>query len=615
MGRNCHFFLHPVICITLNVVGLEGMLFRLFFFSFILCSALFGSFAFADKPGKPIVIAVQTDHRTSLESGFIEDSVRYLCDTLYSVPIVIKPMAANAIIKEASDRKLDFAFLSPDTFASLERFSGARALASQALPPKIEANSLSGATVITSDFPGRIRTLKELANGNVYTTDPDSFFVKIFIRELLQFGVPLPKFKILPASEKPSEEHLIEFVASHPNTTAVLPTGVYEKTIQKLPELASKVVPLRFGGQTESSLITSTMLYPSWTFCAFSSAPNETVVIFKAALLGMEEGTTGYDWAPSPEYESVHELLQTNGDQIYLSPLSKSLREYLKEYWYLFVIPVFIILFMIMHMIRANSLVKKRTRELMSAVNEKRKMEDEVKQYTERLSALERMDIVGELSSMLAHELKQPLAVIHNYARGLAVHAENNNINGSMLRTAIEKIDAQSTKASDIIDHVRSYAKNKNRDVKPIDLSTLTSRAVQNFSIAKGINVEGKITESIIIEASSLEIELLITNLLKNAADAVSEVEKPWIGCTLFKKDLMAVLDISDNGPKLSNEDLKKLYLPLNSTKEAGLGLGLVLVQRIAESSGGSVEFLQREPSGLTVLVSLPIFLQVEDNK
>lgn len=105
-------------------------------------------------------------------------------------------------------------------------------------------------------------------------------------------------------------------------------------------------------------------------------------------------------------------------------------------------------------------------------MREKEAMKKEVNAYIQRLSSLERIAMAGEISFMLAHELKQPLGVIHNYARGITrLLNKNTSIERSMLEPVIKKIDDQSKKAALIIDHVRNYAKNKERNKIPVDVN------------------------------------------------------------------------------------------------------------------------------------------------
>lgn len=225
----------------------------------------------------------------------------------------------------------------------------------------------------------------------------------------------------------------------------------------------------------------------------------------------MPTDADGCDWRPGARYDAVHELLEALGDAAYLRQSQFSWEAFVRNYgvWLAFLAAV--LLGIVVHSVRAEYLIRRRTTELMRAVEEKRRVEEEAKRYNERLVAMERADLVGELSSMIAHELKQPLAVIRNYARGLSrTMAHGGSADPEVFRTVLAKIDSQSTKASDIIDHVRSFARQPAQPV-PTSLSDLAEKAIAQFCATRGLEVSRRIEPGVTILADALEMELLIS--------------------------------------------------------------------------------------------------------
>ena len=141
----------------------------------------------------------------------------------------------------------------------------------------------------------------------------------------------------------------------------------------------------------------------------------------------------------------------------------------------------------------------------------------------------------------------------------------------------------------------------------PTSLSDLAEKAIAQFCATRGLEVSRHIEPGVTILADALEMELLISNLLKNAADATAGMEDAVIRVNLSSKDGTAVLTISDNGPRLTDEQFARLTIPLNTSKPQGLGLGLVIVRRIAESARGRVLFERLPERGLAITVSLPV--------
>ena len=104
-----------------------------------------------------------------------------------------------------------------------------------------------------------------------------------------------------------------------------------------------------------------------------------------------------------------------------------------------------------------------------------------------------------------------------------------------------------------------------------------------------------------------MEVDLVVRNLLRNAVEATKEVQAPTIFVRLTKKEERAILVIEDNGPKLTEVQMREIGRPLKTSKQQGLGLGLGIVRTIIESHTGSVSFSPNEPSGLGVTISLPL--------
>ena len=142
----------------------------------------------------------------------------------------------------------------------------------------------------------------------------------------------------------------------------------------------------------------------------------------------------------------------------------------------------------------------------------------------------------------------------------------------------------------------------------PTSLSDLAEKAIAQFCATRGLEVSQAIEPGVTILADALEMELLISNLLKNAADATAGTDDAVIRASLSAEDGTAMLTISDNGPRLTDEQFARLTIPLNTWEASqGLGLGLVIVRRIAESARGRVLFERLPERGLAITVSLPV--------
>lgn len=556
-----------------------------------------------------VVIAVQNDRQSSVEAGFLNETVQYISGVFCDQAIRVLDIPYKEIQKLASERKINYAILSPDSYAALERLCGAHALVSQKRTKDTDKKIIGGALVVRTS-ENNIKQLSDLKSVAVVQSESNAFFVKAFLREIQLGGFssfyrsPIKMEKI-----KESEIELINRLIEKQHEAVLLPFGRLEQLIKTEPRLNNEVKVIVPAFSNSSFDYASTPLYPGWTVAAFPPADSVRTSLLTRCLLEMPSENSEFDWALAPNYESVHELLTTTQDKDYLTLTKPSIFAFFKQFWIFFVFILFAVLGLIIHTLRTEFLVKKKTQELTQALREKEAMKKEVNAYLQRLSSLERIAMAGEISSMLAHELKQPMGVIHNYARGITrLLNKNTSIERNMMESVIKKIDEQSKKAALIIDHVRNYAKNKERNKIPVDLCLVSKETIKNFTMVFNFEITSEMEPDVFIIGDPLEIELLLNNLLKNALEAVSQVKHPTIHFSLTKTEDHSVIEISDNGPKLTDQKLKSIGTPLQSNKPSGWGLGLVIVRRIVESAGGEIRFCRNTPTGVRAIVTWPLY-------
>jgi two-component system sensor histidine kinase TtrS len=212
---------------------------------------------------------------------------------------------------------------------------------------------------------------------------------------------------------------------------------------------------------------------------------------------------------------------------------------------------------------------------------------------------------------MVAHELKQPLAVIENYTQSLISRANSgaNSVSPETLSLILSKIDRSAQKAIGIIEHVQGYSKNLPIERRPTNLSELLGRLITEFrGNYPSVGIKEKIEKGVVIEADEFELSICILNVLKNAAQAMKDRKDAAVTVRLTRpedKSGSVELVISDNGPGLTEDEISRLQNPLQTSKRAGLGLGLSIVRSIAERHRGSVRIQRIEPHGLAITLRL----------
>ena len=263
--------------------------------------------------------------------------------------------------------------------------------------------------------------------------------------------------------------------------------------------------------------------------------------------------------------------------------------------------------------LRVHVLVRRRTKELSDALMERDANAQSIRELQKQLGEVERVGAVSQLSSMIAHELKQPVASIINFSAALSVRL------GGLLKAHPEcaaglcTIRAESERISEIISRVRQYAKHRPVSAAPCSLSAAVRKAVLVYRNGEGgrIPVEVTETENVWVVADELELELLVLNLIRNAAQAQTHVETPYIRIHIERSASEVQLTVEDNGPALSDAEFLKLSHAQTSMKPDGLGLGLEITRSIAARSDAMLVFERKPERGLLAIVRFPLKLSL----
>lgn len=244
--------------------------------------------------------------------------------------------------------------------------------------------------------------------------------------------------------------------------------------------------------------------------------------------------------------------------------------------------------------------------------------EEQIRQQDADLKRAAQLSFVGELAASLAHEVKNPLAGIQGAVdilirRRAANDPELEALEG--VRHQVERIDGT---VRALLDRARP------RRLNPVhtSLTGLTQRAVNvaRAPLAGGGTVGQRVRlefepplADIMLRADSAQIEDAVLNLIINALEAIGDEGEVKISLRRAESDSEAeteeeaVIDVSDNGRGISDENLARVFNPFFTTTPGGTGLGLPAVRRIARAHGGRVEVSSSPGKGSTFSIHLPL--------
>ena len=248
---------------------------------------------------------------------------------------------------------------------------------------------------------------------------------------------------------------------------------------------------------------------------------------------------------------------------------------------------------------------------LQNEINEKESGEAVNRQHTQQTAKL---NLVGEMASNMAHEINQPLTAIVSYTQSCLRLIRGTAEQQARVPMLLEQINTQAQRTANIINHLRNFISGGAPHREAIELSRLVRCAINLMRgdlIRHHIKLNIKARPSLPqVEADPIQIEQIILNLLRNASEAMNEVEAD-------SRQLLIILDrlshthvtvsISDTGPGIPDGDSDKISTPFFSTKENGMGLGLAISRAIIEDHGGQLSHKNNPHGGATFTFSLAI--------
>ncbi len=213
-----------------------------------------------------------------------------------------------------------------------------------------------------------------------------------------------------------------------------------------------------------------------------------------------------------------------------------------------------------------------------------------------------------ELSTHIAHELNDPLGTILVYAQLLLGRG---NLDG-ITREGLETIYRESQRANAVTAALLSYARRAKPEKSLISIQEVIVRSLElliprlgDSNIEVMVRLQPDMPKTM---ADPHQMQKVFTNIIANAEQAMTEAHgkgKLYIKAQVAGEIIRITFD--DDGPGIPQHNLKNIFAPFFSTKEAGLGLGLTICCAILEGHGGSIYAMNRPGQGATFVVELPI--------
>ena len=263
-------------------------------------------------------------------------------------------------------------------------------------------------------------------------------------------------------------------------------------------------------------------------------------------------------------------------------------------------------------------------------ISEQRRVEELSRASQERLQATARLATVGEMASLLSHELNQPLAAISSYATGtinllksqLAQGAPEGDADANRdIQVAMRRIAEQAERAGKVIKSVHDFVRRRDKEREPVGPQALLDAIMPLVSLQArkfGVRVDTRLRPGLpAVNCDRTMVEQVLLNLARNAMQAMDQghVANPSLLIEVRRAGgdpgapgkSWLEFSVSDVGPGIPEQVKQQLFTPFFTTKAEGMGLGLSLCRTVVEQHGGFLGFEPNRPQGTIFRFTLPV--------
>lgn len=574
-----------------------------------------------------VVVAVDAQIDPYMQRTYFKATIDAIDKTVRDADkfLVLKFLDRETISDMLADGEIDFLISESDFYASLAFEDKIKAIAmlwrAQAKSPSYSAAS----TIVVNAENEKIYTLTDIATGSyrVAATSSDSFAgftiaKEPFAEKNLSWQAAFKNI-VFTSNRNPLE--VLHAVKTGNADVGIVPACFIEQVMIRNQAHLSDYRVINPQPVTEMACQHSTNAYPSLMVSYRNGVDSNYILDMTNTLLGLKLpfGTT---WSMPENTRELYDLMYHLRIGPYNNVTYSAIYRTFSENRTIFITAIFLIVAGFFYNLIISVEVASRTKALKRALAEKDRISKQQEQTNEYISRLERTGIVGQMSSMIAHELKQPLATVSNYSRGLLRRIERGSADKDTIVKVLKEIEYHTERANDIVDHVRSYAKPHEVKREEHDLRDIVAKTVATFEksgrTTVPVIVEGE--RHALVEADDWEIELALLNLLKNSADAFTEIhpamrdeDEDVIRIRIEDHEDTWWIRVIDNAKLVDESFTEQFFQKLETTKSHGLGLGLSIVSSLAERHAGRVWAEPNPGRGVIVTIELPKYQPIEE--
>lgn len=240
--------------------------------------------------------------------------------------------------------------------------------------------------------------------------------------------------------------------------------------------------------------------------------------------------------------------------------------------------------------------------------------EREYRQVQNELAHANRVATIGQLTTSIAHELKQPLTGAATYGSASLNWLMRNPPEIDEAKRSVEQVIKNVMLASDVIDRIHDLLKKHAPRMEKLDINGAileVAGLIHSEVVKNGVTARVELAESLPhIQGDRVQLQQVILNLMINSVQAMSDVpcgeRELHVTTELITSEGVRV-GVRDTGPGFSAENMQHLFAPFYTTKPNGMGMGLSICQSIIEDHGGRLWASRIDPQGALFQFTIPV--------
>jgi PAS domain S-box-containing protein len=241
-------------------------------------------------------------------------------------------------------------------------------------------------------------------------------------------------------------------------------------------------------------------------------------------------------------------------------------------------------------------------------------LEDLVKERTSQLKDVqqelvqkERLAVLGQLTATVSHEIRNPLGTIAN-----SLYLLKKSLSGpehAHLARPVMLAERNVERCDNIISELLDFSRKRPIQKKPLEIDRWLTELFRELALPKGVHLHCHLSANEAVPADGERLRRVMVNVITNALQAFDEVPQSEKILEVETRilDNRCEIKVRDNGPGMSDEVLERIFEPMFSTKNFGVGLGVPIIKNILEAHGGGVKYFSAPGKGTTVVMWLPL--------